>query len=288
MDEEGRVDIVTFVRPLDTLKVAESRYAKVVKNKALMWFGGYFNQRKKGSKWRDLRLRQAMNYAINREELRKYAAKGNAYNLGAPLADVLPLYPDVAPFTYDTNKAKSLLADAGYPDGFEVYIITHEAWKLEAQIIATMLERIGMKVRFDVLRFPEYVRKRYIPLMEKPPEDQEWDIAIVHEFAYAGLGIPFFSIYLKNNDFRMTEYDPVLEQMFEELAVTVDREGHMDRLRRIANYAHSQAMNLEVYSPLALNAANKEVSFVAYQDLFLRLKEISITENHWSVRGKSD
>jgi peptide/nickel transport system substrate-binding protein len=33
MDQEGKVDIVTFIRPLDTLKVAESRYAKVVKNR---------------------------------------------------------------------------------------------------------------------------------------------------------------------------------------------------------------------------------------------------------------
>lgn len=288
MDEEGDLDIVTFLRPLDTLKVAESRYAKVVKNKALIWFGGYFNQRKKDSKWRDLRLREAVNYAINREELQRYGAKGNAYNLGAPLAGVLPLYPEVPPFTYDTKKAKSLLAAAGYPDGFEVHIITHEAWKLEAHIIGTMLERIGMKVKLDVLRYPDFVRKRYIPLMEKPPEEQEWDVAIAHEFAYAGLGIPFFSIYLKDNDFRMTERAPMLERMFEELAVTVDPEGHREKLRAIANYVHKQAMNLEIYSPMALYAVNKQVDFVPYQDLFLRLKEISLNDNHWSIRDENN
>ena len=81
-ETEGEVDIVTHIRPLDTLKVAESPFAKVVKRKDVTLLMGWFNQRKKGSKWRDIRLRKAVNYAINRKELWKYGAKGNAFNLG--------------------------------------------------------------------------------------------------------------------------------------------------------------------------------------------------------------
>jgi hypothetical protein len=54
MEKEGRVDIVSNIRPLDTLKVAESPFAKVVKSKDLIMFGGNFNQRKRDSKWRDI------------------------------------------------------------------------------------------------------------------------------------------------------------------------------------------------------------------------------------------
>ena len=42
-ETEGEVDIVTRIRPLDTLKVAESPFAKVVKSKDISWFGASFN-----------------------------------------------------------------------------------------------------------------------------------------------------------------------------------------------------------------------------------------------------
>src|SRR5215470_19489721 len=71
---EARVDIVTELSPLETLRVAESPFAKVVKNRgSLMTVFGLFNMRKADSPWRDVRLRQAMNVAINRDDLIQYA-----------------------------------------------------------------------------------------------------------------------------------------------------------------------------------------------------------------------
>jgi ABC-type transport system substrate-binding protein len=75
---EGRVDLVTGLSPLETLRVAESPFAAVVKNRGvLVTVFGQFNMRKAGSPWHDVRLRQAVNYAINREDLIRYATKGN-------------------------------------------------------------------------------------------------------------------------------------------------------------------------------------------------------------------
>jgi peptide/nickel transport system substrate-binding protein len=75
---EGRVDLVTGLSPLETLRVAQSPWAKVVKARgSLETVLGLFNMRKTGSPWRDVRLRQAANLAINREDLIRYAAKGN-------------------------------------------------------------------------------------------------------------------------------------------------------------------------------------------------------------------
>ena len=59
---EGRVDLVSELSPLETLRVAESPFAKVVKNRG-NWgtLFGFFNMRKVGIPWRDVRLRQAVN-----------------------------------------------------------------------------------------------------------------------------------------------------------------------------------------------------------------------------------
>src|SRR5919109_1059978 len=58
---EGRVDIVSELSPLDTLRVAQSPFAKVVKNRgAFLTVFGMFNMRKTQSPWGDVRLRQAV------------------------------------------------------------------------------------------------------------------------------------------------------------------------------------------------------------------------------------
>jgi peptide/nickel transport system substrate-binding protein len=49
-ENEGLVDILSHIRPLDTLKVAESPFAKVVKSKDVTWLRGIFNMRKRDSK----------------------------------------------------------------------------------------------------------------------------------------------------------------------------------------------------------------------------------------------
>jgi peptide/nickel transport system substrate-binding protein len=291
-ETEGAVDIVTRIRPLDTLKVAESHFGKVVKSKDVAFLRGVFNQRKKDSKWRDIRLRKALNYAVNRKELWKHAARGNAYNLeGFIPPGAYGHNPKLTPYTYDTTMARSLLAEAGYPNGFEVLIITQEAWRLETQIIKTMLERIGLKVRFDVLTFPELWRKYYIPILDKPPDEQDWDIAIAHYADWYGhTGASFLTWdFTEDSEMRWIEYDPVYEKMWKEMARTVDPEAQEERIRRMVQYVYDRGYLLFIYSPLSLYAVNKEVNFVPYkEDSSLRLKETSVTDNHWSVRGKND
>jgi len=288
-ETEGSVDIVSFIRPLDTLKVAMSKFAKVVKNKDVSLLWGNFNQRKRGSKWRDVRLRKAVNYGINRKELWKYGAKGNAYNLGGFIPPgAFGHNPDLNLYTYDTTKARALLAEAGYPDGFEVKIITLEAWKVEVKIIKRMLERIGLKVKCDVLTYPEFLRRYYIPILEKPPEEQDWDMFIGYSQDWHGhTGASFFTFGLiEESDERWIEYDPVYEKMWREMARTVDPKVQEERIRRMVEHVYELAYTPFIYSPISLYAVNKEVNFVPQKSLYLNLKETSVTDNHWSIRAK--
>ena len=289
-EKEGAVDIVSFIRPLDTLKVAESPFAKVVKSRTdVSALVGFMNQRKKGSKWKDLRLRRAVNYAINRKELWKYGTRGNAYNLGGHIPPgAYGHNPNLTLYTYDTDRARALLAEAGYPNGFEVKIITSEAWKLETQIIRRMLERIGLKARFEVFTYPELQRKVYVPLLDKPPEEQDWDIEIRHiNDWYGHTGATLLTFYLlEESDNRWIEYDPVYEEMWKEMAKTVDTEAQEGKVRQLEHYIYDRAYGLFIYSPLSLYAVSKEVNFVPQKSQFLRLKETSMTDNHWSIRGE--
>jgi len=289
-ETEGEVDIVSFIRPLDALKVAESPFAKVVKSKDVVLLHCLLNQRKKESKWKDIRLRQAVNFAINREELWKYAARGNAYNLGAAIPPgSLGHDPDLLPYSYDTKKARGLLAQAGYPQGFELKMIAFEAWKLEAQIISRMLERIGLRVRLDVFKYSEYMTKIYTPYLEKLPEEQDWDIAIYYSGDWFGhAGMTFLAYYLDGGGFRWSNYDTVYEGMWGQVSKTVSPEEQQKKIREMMRHRYNLAYELYLYSPISLYAVNKEVNFVPQKLIFLRLKETSVTKNHWSLRGKNN
>ena len=287
---EGAMDIVSFIRPLDTLKVAASPFAKVVKSRDFTQTHSAINQRKKNSKWRDIRLRKALSHALNREELMKYGTKGNAYNLGGHIPPGARGHnPNLTLYTYDTTKAKSLLAEAGYPNGFEMTLITPEAQKLEAQIMKRMYERVGLRVKLDVFTFNDWLQKVLTP-SEKAAQEQEWDVSVCYAddiFGHSGsshLTYPF----LDSSGIRWIEYDPAYEKMWKDMSRTIDEEAQDEKMRQIEQYIYDRAYAVFIYSPLTLYAVNKAVNFVPQKFQLLQLKETSVADNHWSVRSEGE
>ena len=289
-ETEGSVDIVSFIRPLDTFKVATSPYARVVKSKDSTQTHSGINQRKKDSKWRDIRLRKALNYAINREELLEYAVKGNAYNLGGHIPPGARGHnPNLTLYTYDTVKAKALLAEAGYPDGFEITFIAPEAQKLEAQVMKTMFERIGLKVKLDVTSYIEWLRKVWVR-SEKEAQAQEWDVSVCsNNDAWGHSGLSHLTYpYLDASDVRWIVYDPTFEGMWKDMARTIDEAAQDEKMRQLDQYVYDRAYAIFIYSALDLYAVNKAVNFVPNKSTSLGLKETSVADNHWSVRSSTE
>ncbi len=114
----------------------------------------------------DIRVRQAVAYAINKQEIldTSYSGVGTIADDFLPdgLADYRP--SDLEAYAYDPEKAKALLTEAGYPDGFSTMVMTDgtelalELWympvsrpyypdaKSVAELYAAQLEDVGIKV----------------------------------------------------------------------------------------------------------------------------------------------
>jgi len=77
----------------------------------------------KGTPIEDKRVRQALIYAIDRDAIVKAVFQGNAQVIATIIGpSQFGWNPDLAPLPYDVEKAKALLAEAGYPNGFEVSV----------------------------------------------------------------------------------------------------------------------------------------------------------------------
>lgn len=75
----------------------------------------------KGTPMEDKRVRQAMNYAVDKETISKVIFQGLAEPIGQMSVAGQPSYAnDVKPVPFDVQRAKRLLADAGYPNGFKI------------------------------------------------------------------------------------------------------------------------------------------------------------------------
>jgi peptide/nickel transport system substrate-binding protein len=283
---EGRVDLVTGLSPLETLRVAQSPFATVVKDRgALVTVFGMFNMRKTGSPWRDVRLRQAVNLAINREDLIRYATKGN----GVIIPALVPVHgfgydPDLPPYPFDPLKTRALLHEAGYPDGLSITLIAPGNLEVQATVVSKMLELAGFQVDLQMLDALAFNQKTVLGSLDHPPEQQRWDIALTSWSDF--FNFPVFQVY---HFFVLDgEQDWVVEQselrkLDEEVLGTVDRERQQAVIRQMEWHARNQAYFLFLYSPIQLYAVNKAVQFVPSITL-LNLAETSVTEQHWSVR----
>jgi len=285
-DDEGRIDLVTDLSPLETLRVAQSPAAQVVKNRgALTTVFGFFNLRKAGSPWHDVRLRQAVNYAINREDLIRYATKGN----GVIIPALVPVQgfgydPDLAPYPFDPVTARRLLREAGYAQGLTLSLIASEELQVQATVVSKMLEQASFTVDLQILDGAAFNRKIFLSSLDQPPEHQPWDIALT---AYIdGINFPVLQVYRDltlDGPSNWGIADEKLHQLHDAVLRTVDREQQQALIRQMERHTHDQAYFLFLYKPIQLYAVNKAVAFVPYVTM-LNLAETGVTEQHWSVR----
>lgn len=286
---EGRVDVVTELRPLDTLRVAESPFAKVVKNRdsGLSVFG-LFNVHRAEGLWRQARLRQAANLAINREDLIRYAAKGN----GVPIPALLPARsfghdPDLKPYPFEPARARALLREAGYPNGLAITLIASEDLEVQATVVSKMLEQGGFTVTLEILSPTAFEQKIVLSHLDRPPEHQPWDIALTSHHDHGEFAGPFWLYhgFALDGAYDWVIEEPELRRLFYEAVLgTVDQERQQQAIRQMERHTRDQAYFLFLYNPIQLFAVNKAVEFVPYVSTLLKLDETSVTEQHWSVR----
>ena len=117
--------------------------------------------------FKDKRVRQAVNYAINKDVIVKDVLKGFGEVAISPFSTSFgPWYTaDVTKYNYDPEKAKKLLAEAGYANGFEVTCNTPETGfavqqpVAMLQVIQSNLAAVGITMKIQTLEFATYMSR---------------------------------------------------------------------------------------------------------------------------------
>ena len=153
--ETGEVDVVMEVPAIDMNKVKDNSELKLFEKPSTRISDFEMNTEK--VPFNNKLVRQAMNYAIDKDALIIVALEG----AGVPAGSVLPpsfLGYKAGPYSYNPEKAKALLAEAGYPDGFETSITTKGVKRKRiAEFIQASLLEVGITAKVQMLEGSTFI-----------------------------------------------------------------------------------------------------------------------------------
>ena len=222
--------------------------------------GFYFHQQWEDVPWADLRVRQAMNFAINRDEMVEFIFAGR----GSPgIVYPMPLSgevyggwdrwgPKLDPYPYDPERSRELLAEAGYADGFSIKMHSYprpdapEGPRL-VEAMAGYFEAIGIDVEIQPIDSATSIAER--AAFELTNTMTFLDAPNRPFPGFAGL---MFTLEHSEGLFRSTE-DPELDRLIEEMQATLDPAEAEEWFLEIYQFLYDHHIHLPV--------ANLDVSY---------------------------
>jgi peptide/nickel transport system substrate-binding protein len=211
----------------------------------------------------DVRVRQALNYAVDKKAINDSLYKGLAVTMTSPLPPAEWGFDDsLKGYPYDPEKAKALLKEAGYPDGFKTELLAYTsargynpAGPQLAVAVQGYLKQIGVEASVQQIEFGAYLAKarsgKYDGMFMVGWSGDNGDPDNFVGEIFGSEHIPITNMAR----FRNPDLDNVLQQARRE----------SDHAKRVELYQQAQKMIVEgapwimVNSTLQVRAARKEV-----------------------------
>lgn len=202
-------------------------------------------------------VRQAMSYAIDYDAIIDRLFDGYAERVpGFIIPGNLGYDPSVTPYPYDPDRARELLAEAGYPDGFAIEMAgpseTYTNFEQVLQAVVAYWAEVGIDVELQFMEsgmFWDLQANRQLP----PLFGDSWSSSTGE--AYPRL---VGSVGGEDNSYAAW-LDPVLVDMVKEVEMTADSGERAEVYTRILQYMHEDPPFIYLYAPTAFEAINDRV-----------------------------
>ncbi|APV49922.1 hypothetical protein BWI17_09630 [Betaproteobacteria bacterium GR16-43] len=171
----GEVDLVIDPPTQDVARLKSNAQLKVIEGAEMrvqyLAFDVHRNEllygsEKKKNPFKDLRVRQAVAHAVDAEAIQRVVMRGLSKPTGSIITDLVVGYDPGADkrLPHDKERAKQLLAEAGYPQGFDVTLDcgNNQPAADICQAIAAMLSQVGIRVKPNII-----IQANFFPKLEK-------------------------------------------------------------------------------------------------------------------------
>lgn len=196
----------------------------------------------------DLRVRQAIAHAINREDLINGAGHGFGVPIGSHFAPAHPYYIDLTnTYPFDPAEGKRLLAEAGFPDGFSTTIKLPPVpyARLGGQILAQQLAAIGIKAQLINVEWAQWLTDVYT--------NHDYDLTIISHVEPFDIGIYADPNYYFGYD------DPQFQAIIAKLNATTDEAQRKELAQEAQKRLAIQAVNGYLFELAQVGVWNSKV-----------------------------
>lgn len=174
--ETGELDVIANLPPADLARLQQRQDVAVLAEPGSRVMHIGINTGK--APFNDVRVRQALNYAIDQEGL----IAGVLQGVGEPASSVISPtvwgYSAVSPYEYNPERARELLREAGYPDGFKTTIRTPQGRyyqdRATAVAVQSMLGEVGIQAEVQVVDWATYLE-----LLRKPAAENDTELYLL-------------------------------------------------------------------------------------------------------------
>ena len=214
-------------------------------------FAYFAEQWEQKSPWHDRRVRLAANLAVDRPAINQAMSLGNSKITGSIIPSTFDFFwqPPILP--YDVVKAKQLLTEAGYPNGFDGgEYVCDLVPSATAEAIATYWKAVGISVKLRPLERAAFFKG----FQEKTLR------GVVHVFGgvFGNAATRLETFVVSNGTYAYGAY-PDLDGLFREQAVELDRKKREATLHRMQQLVHERSMFLPIWELAFLNGVGPRV-----------------------------
>jgi peptide/nickel transport system substrate-binding protein len=226
------------------------RLAKVIPS-AAWWLDFPEQWGKTKSPWQDRRVRLAVNLALDRQAVNQAERLGFSRLTGSIIPSVMDYALRLEPYQYDPTHAKHLLADAGYPNGFDAGDFTPvPPFTSFGESVANYLTAVGIRSR--------------VRSMERATFFEAWrtkKLTGVIMGASAGLGnaaARLEAFVISSGTYAYGGY-PDIDDLFRQQAQERDRGRREAMLHQIQRLMHERVMHAPIFEPATLHGVGPRV-----------------------------
>lgn len=278
---EGKLDIALI--PFDKkTEIVNSKYAKLISKPSNTTFSVHMNLLKKDSKLKDIKIRQALNDALNQEKLIKFTFKNEAVKSPFILSPNA-YYSENISKKYLNRKSRFSKEDlTKILNGLNLKVITQDRFMFIWKGIEYQLSKYGVKLNYTVTSDEKYVLKR---LLKNREFNYDWDLLIWSTDDWNGHPwTGFFTLYTGAKWTSLHKEDFLYNAFQELFKLDINDKTFQQKVNKLLLYTYNKAYTLVLPSPNVVMALNKEVVFEPSSMAIFPLWNAKITPYHWSIR----
>ena len=218
---------------------------------------------RENSPFKDVRVRRALNIAINRPPMMAAIFAGLAKPANQPATrNEFGYNPDLPQFAYDPVKAKALLAEAGYANGFKFVMETTSVFAAQlayVQQVAADLQKVGVSMEIRTITSQQNLKNVFMTGEYADAFTMPWT------------GVPIGD-FLRGVDMHSCAHnvpwtcDKAIMPLIEKIRTEWDEDKSQALRRELMAYYHQQVPAIFVYESVVFSGARKNVR--GYEDMF--------------------